>query len=211
MILLAFALQAAVPLTAVEAERAFNAAAQSKGQWTAFREFAAEEATLFVPQPTDAQTWLKNRKDPPKPVEWWPTESYVSCDGKLAVNTGGWKRADGSIGYFTTVWRKEADGRWKWIVDGGDVLTTPRPRPAVPKVVRASCEIDRTHPPYPPGASSSQSRFGSGKSPDGTLQWNWAVWPDGKRLFLADLWLKDRRGELTYEPVIKNDIAAPSQ
>jgi hypothetical protein len=210
MILMALLLQAAAPQTAVDAERAFNAAAQSKGQWTAFRAFAAPEATMFVPQPVKVQAWLKDRKDPPKSVQWWPTASYVSCDGKLAVNTGGWQLADGSVGYFTTVWRKEADGQWKWLVDGGAALKAPRSRGA-PKIVHASCKTDRTRPPYPPGAYSSDSTFGSGKSPDGTLHWSWTVWPDGKRLFTADLWLESRSGDLNYEPVIENDIAAPAK
>ena len=35
MILAALILQAAAPQTAVDAERAFNAAAQARGQWTA--------------------------------------------------------------------------------------------------------------------------------------------------------------------------------
>lgn len=201
--LLALLLQAAAPQTAVEAEHAFNAAAQTKGQWTAFRQFAASDATMFVPQPTDAQAWLKDRKDPPKSVEWWPTESYVSCDGKLAVNTGGWKRADGSVGYFTTVWRREADGRWKWIVDGGDALAVALPRPARPKVVRARCDGNRMRPPatYPSGA-----QYRGGASPDRTLTWSWVAWPDGKRLFLADLW-----GERGYDEVISNDVAAPAK
>ena len=60
---------------------------------------------MFMPQPVNAQALLKDRKDPPKAVDWWPTASYISCDGKLAVNTGGWQRPDGSVGYFSTVWR----------------------------------------------------------------------------------------------------------
>ncbi len=203
MILAALLLQAAAPQTALDAERAFNAAAQARGQWTAFREFAAEDATMFVPQPVKAQAWLKDRKDPPKSVEWWPTESYVSCDGKMAVNTGGWTLPDGTVGYFSTVWRKEANGSWKWIVDGGDVLKESRPRPAAPKVVQASCAS-------PVGAISSiaapaDAKVGDGESADETLSWHWEVTPDGARTFEVLVW--DGENETS---VLNDSIAAPT-
>ena len=202
MILLALALQAAAPQTAVEAERAFNAAAQSKGQWTAFREFAAEEATMFVPEPVKAQEWLTGRKDPPIAVQWWPAESFVSCDGMVAVNTGPWVRPRAS-GYFTTVWEREPDGRFKWIYDGGDGLTTPRALPEQPKVVRAACDtrqlVPVTFSPCPP-----EGGCGAGTSPDNSLIWEWRVDSKGARHFEALLWNGKR-----YASVITDEVAAP--
>ncbi|NIJ66120.1 hypothetical protein FHR20_003082 [Sphingomonas leidyi] len=185
MILAALILQAAAPPSAVDAERAFNAAAQAKGQWTAFRAFAAEDATMFVPQPVQAQAWLKDRKDPPKSIEWWPIESHVSCDGKFAVNTGGWKLPEGRVGFFSTVWRREAEGGWKWTVDSGELLETARHRPAEPNLRRASCAGKPVQPPrfgYREGPSES------GASPDGTLAWHWHVSSSGARRFLAWIW-----------------------
>ncbi|MGH6705455.1 MAG: hypothetical protein ACREB1_01445, partial [Sphingomicrobium sp.] len=104
--MIAALLIAAAAPTAVDAERAFAADAQKLGQWTAFRKYATDDALMFVPTPTNAQTWLRGRDDPKQSIEWWPTESYSSCDGRLAVNKGGWRRPDGSVGYFTTVWRR---------------------------------------------------------------------------------------------------------
>ena len=40
---------ATVPQTAIDAERAFAADAQKNGQWTAFRHWASDRATMFVP------------------------------------------------------------------------------------------------------------------------------------------------------------------
>lgn len=185
MILAVLILQAAAPQSAIDAERAFNAAAQAKGQWTAFREFAASDAVMFVPQPVKAQDWLKDRKDPAKAVEWWPTESWVSCSGTVAVNTGGWKLPDGTVGFFSTVWRKEADGSWKWIVDGGDALKVARERPAKPRVVQASCggkpRIDMG------GCISDGANMGCDVAKDQTLQAHWSR-QNGKRLFRAAIW-----------------------
>ena len=46
----ALLLMAAEPLTAIDAERAFAADAQKMGQWTAFRNYAADDAVMFVSQ-----------------------------------------------------------------------------------------------------------------------------------------------------------------
>ncbi|WP_343517946.1 hypothetical protein [Sphingomonas sp.] len=184
--------------TAVEAERDFNRAAQTEGQWTAFRRYATDEAVMFVPGPGNAQAFLKDRKDPPIAVQWWPAESYVSCDGKVAVNTGPWVRPGGS-GYFTTVWVRQADGGWKWIYDGGDELKAPRPLPEQPKVRRASCVPATASIP-----ASSEPDRDAGGSPDGSLRWRWAMAADGSRSFTASLW-DGRR----FVPVIEDRVAAP--
>lgn len=184
MIVAALLLQAATPQTAVEAERAFNAAAQEKGQWTAFRAFAADTGVMFVPQPIKAQEWLEDRKDPPRSVAWWPTESYVSCDGNLAVNTGGWKRPDGSVGYFTTVWVRQADGRFKWLVDGGDTLSAPLPVPEEPRVVRPDCTTKA--PAFIPEWGGPVSDRGNSR--DATLLWEWKIDSLGARYFKTFQW-----------------------
>jgi hypothetical protein len=200
--LLALVLQVAAPQTAVEAERAFASAAQTEGQWTAFRKFAAGDAIMFVPQPTDAQAWLKDRKDPPKAIEWWPTESYESCDGAVAINTGGWKRPDGSVGYFTTIWHKQADGSWKWSLDHGDALAKPRPKPRKPRRAKGSCApvLMSTTPTLPePGVKGT-----GGDSRDRSLHWAWQVTATGARSFSASLW--DGRD---YIRVISDEVAPP--
>jgi hypothetical protein len=186
ILLLAAAAPQAAVTTPIEAERAFAADAQTLGQWTAFRKWAADDATMFAPQPVKVQEFLKDRADPPRAIEWWPTESVISCDGSLAVNTGGWKRPDGSVGYFTTVWRRRGDGGWKWIVDGGDALKSPRAHPATPVVKTATC-LD-------PGRAlgvkvdSPGNVVGEGRSVDGTVFWNWTVSPSGERTFTASMW-----------------------
>jgi len=191
-------LQAAAQ-TAVDAERAFNRAAQTEGQWKAFRAYSTPDATIFTPQPAKAHEVLPT-KEPAIAVQWWPAESYVSCDGKLAVNTGPWVRPKG-VGYFTTVWVKQPDSSWKWVMDGGDALTKPRPLPERPKVRRASCPRQMKMDfgiSTKVGAKSDQ-----GFSPDGSMTWFWVVEGDGSRVFRAELW-NGRK----FETVIENKIAA---
>ena len=202
MILSALILQAAAPQSAIDAERAFNAAAQARGQWTAFREYAAKDAVMFVPEPVNAHTWLRERDNPPKSVEWWPTASYVSCSGKVAVNTGGWIRPNGSVGYFSTVWVQQPDGSWKWKLDSGAQLKAARPRPANPKVVRAACggkpEIDM-------GGCITDDGAGCIAANDQTLQAHWTR-SAGKRTFSAAIWTG--RG---WKPVIDDEEVESAQ
>ena len=185
--------------SALDAERAFAADAQTLGQWTAFRKWAARDATMFVPQPINAQSWLKDRKDPAKAIAWWPTASYVSCDGSLAVNTGGWKRPDGAVGYFSTVWQRQPDGGWKWIVDGGDDLKVARPHVATPVVHHAKCGKTSVWE-----GVDLEGMTGSGVSKDATLIWTWIVHDDGSRRFQVLRW----DGQ-SWEPAMTDKIAAP--
>ena len=188
--ILALVLAAAAPATAIEAERAFAADAQKAGQWTAFRKWATNDALMFTPQPVKAQELLKDSKDPPVAVFWWPGRSYVSCDGKTAVNTGPWVREWGkSVGYFTTVWQRQKDGGWKWTYDAGDMLKQARAEGGDIKPVTAACPPKgRPVAPPPQPAMPQDVKYGTGASADGTLNWMWTVGPDGARAFRASIW-----------------------
>lgn len=203
--ILALLLAAEVPaMTAVDAERAFVADAQKLGQWTAFRKYATDDAVMFVPQQVNAQEFLKDRKDPPVSVYWWPGRSFVSCDGSYAVNTGPWVRQYGkAVGYFTTVWKRQPDRGWKWIYDGGDGLETARAEGGDIKPQQAACPTLPV-PPIPQREMPAGAKLGGGSSADGTLNWQWAVLPDGSRNFIAMLW--DGR---IHRVVIDDRVKAP--
>jgi hypothetical protein len=187
--IVALALAAAQPaMTAIDAERAFAADAQKLGQWTAFRKYAADDAVMFVPQADNARKFLKDKADPSVAVFWWPGRSYVSCDGKSAINTGPWVRQWGkSVGYFTTVWRQQPDGSWKWLLDHGDGLDTARAEGGDIKQRQASC-AKPVRPSTPKLGLTRSGTSGGGQSEDGTLAWRWHVRSDGSRTFEALLW-----------------------
>src|SRR5438132_13571749 len=99
----ALLLAASVP-SAIDAEYAFARDAQKIGQWTAFRKYADRDAVMFTRQAVWVPQFLKDRKDPPHSVNWAPAHSWVSCDGRTAVNTGPWWTPDrANHGYFTKV------------------------------------------------------------------------------------------------------------
>ena len=204
LLLAAQASAAPAPQTAIDAERAFAADAQKLGQWTAFRKYATDDALMFLPQPSNAQAFLKDRKDPEVSVFWWPGRSYVSCDGTIAINTGPWVREWGkSVGYFTTVWKRQPDGSWKWVYDAGDELKSARAEGGDIKPVVGSCDGK----PPPLSMRTLVSAVGTaefGQSDDGTVRWSWFVRADGSRDFTTHIWDGKKMA-----PVISDQVAAP--
>ena len=210
--MIALMLLAASLPTAVDAELAFARDAQRIGMWTAFRKYADHDAVMFTPQAAWVQQFLKDRKDPPKSISWRPVHSFVSCDGRTAVNTGPWFTSDGRRGgYFTTVWQRTGP-KWRWVYDGGGpadgAAATP---PAKPKVHPATCRGKAPGAPIipPPPLTNKQARTtpddnGRGESADKTLGWDWKVEKSGARRFRVYQWNGAR-----YAQVLVNDVPAP--
>ena len=208
--------QSANPSAVIAAEIAFNRLAQEKGQWTAFRETAAKDAVMFVPEVVAAQAWLKGRTDPSQSVKWQPHKAFMSCDGKTGVTTGAWQRPDGSVGYFTTVWQWQdkgprpvdapasymGDGEWKWVVDHGDALTAPRTASDLIETHVASC---KGQPNAPLAAPPMGAKMKMGLSRDQSLNFTWTVLPDNSRTVTVRLW----NGE-AFDTVIEDAVAAPA-
>jgi hypothetical protein len=205
------ALLLAATTTAIDAELAFARDAQRIGQWSAFRKYADRDAVMFTPQATWARDFLKDRKDPPKAISWRPAHSFVSCDGRTAVNTGPWWRADGKLGgYFTTVWQR-TEGQWRWDYDGGGPLEGAAPPPGKAQIHPASCNGKAPGAPIipPPPLTSKQARTtpednGRGQSADKTLGWDWKVEKNGARHFRVYQW-----NGVRYAQVLFNEIPGP--
>jgi hypothetical protein len=204
----ALLLAAAPIVTALEAERAFAADAQRIGQWTAFAKYADRDAVMFTPQAVWAHDFLKGKKDPPEAVRWRPATSFVSCDGRTAVNTGPWTRERGTRhGYFTTVWQREK-GKWLWVYDSGEALKVPMKASSRPVVRRASCATKAPGAPVipPPPLTPKQARTtpedtGRGESADRTLGWDWKVEKSGARHLRVFLWNGVRYAQVLYNNV----------
>lgn len=64
----------------------------------------------------------------PKSLTWEPIYAEVSESGELGYTWGNWKFAgkDTALyGNYFTVWKKQKDGTWKVVLDGGN--STPPP------------------------------------------------------------------------------------
>jgi hypothetical protein len=209
-VIAALLLAAATVPSALDAEQAFARDAQRIGQWSAFRKWAHRDAVMFTPQAVWARDFLKGKADPPKSVRWYATHSYVSCDGRTAVNTGpAFDPTGRPYGNFTTVWQRDKAG-WRWVYDGGAPLTKPIGKAGKPQVQRAPCRPKAPGAPItpPPPLTPKQARAtpqdnGDGQSADKTLGWDWRVDKSGRRHLRVYLW-NGRR----YAPVLTNDVPA---
>ncbi|HEV2600471.1 hypothetical protein [Sphingopyxis sp.] len=194
---------AANPSAFIAAEIGFARLAQEKGQWTAFRETAAPEAVMFVPQRVNARDWLKSQKDPAEAVKWQPHAVYISCDGNVGVTTGAWQKGPAN-GYFTTVWlRDPKKGKLAWTLDHGDALATPREASDFIASKQAVCG---SRPAVPIEAGGEGEDMAVGLSPDQTLSWTSTVRGDKSRRLTVRLW--DGKAMAT---VIDDQVAAPKQ
>jgi len=62
-------------------------------------------------------------KDGTTGISWSPFTAEASASGELGYTMGNWKyvTADTTMyGLYYTIWKKQADGKWRWSVDGGN-------------------------------------------------------------------------------------------
>ena len=113
-------------------ELAFSALAQEKGLLAAFEHFAAPEVAFID---TDPRQWrglaaVRQRlAGTPADLKltWSPLFVDVSDDGTLAYDYGRYESrragADGKDvvhgGFFLTIWKRQPDGSWRYVMDNG--------------------------------------------------------------------------------------------
>jgi ketosteroid isomerase-like protein len=107
----------------IGAERAFAARAHEAGWIPAFCEFSASDSQLVgrlgLINAHERMCGLPD--DGERNLYWAPSFAGISSSGDLGFTTGPASydaTRTPAIQYFT-VWRRQADGTWKWIYDGG--------------------------------------------------------------------------------------------
>jgi ketosteroid isomerase-like protein len=114
-----------------EAEQNFAKASVMFGRNAAFVENFAEESIIFTDKwITSGKQFSKERKAAPFILKWEPEYMDIADSRDFGISTGPWELQEyrpGTpplfTGYFLTVWKRELDGTWKVILDGGG--TTP--------------------------------------------------------------------------------------
>lgn len=114
----------------VKTEQAFSKMAEEKNTRDAFMAFIADDGLLFRPGAVNGKKWMIEHPVPPsdkKPLlAWQPAYAGMAASGDMGFTTGPWEaKADikdekpQGYGHFVTVWKKQADGTWKFVVDLG--------------------------------------------------------------------------------------------
>ncbi|HEY6917465.1 MAG TPA: hypothetical protein VI381_07480 [Allosphingosinicella sp.] len=111
----------------IAAERAFAARHEQVPVKQAFLEYSAPDGVAVTAEGVkNVKEYLATWPDQSNPgfIKWWPTMAGVAQSGDLGFTTGP-ASYDGGKAYseYFTVWKKQADGSWKWLMDQG---TRPR-------------------------------------------------------------------------------------
>lgn len=122
-------------------ERAF-AATMAQRDHAAFATFLADEAIFFSDRgvlrgkPAVVQGWRGLYEGAAAPFSWEPERVEVLDGGTLALSSGPVRDSKGRhIATFNSIWRREAEGRWRIVFDKGEAVcdataTTSSPPPA---------------------------------------------------------------------------------
>lgn len=119
----------------VTTEQAFSKMAEEKNTRDAFLAFIADDGLLFRPGAVNGKKWMLEHPVPPSDkrplLAWQPAFAGMSVSGDMGFTTGPWEfKADikdekpAGYGHFVTVWKKQADGSWRFVVDLG--ITHPQ-------------------------------------------------------------------------------------
>lgn len=113
-----------------DAERAFDSVAQAAGLQHAFAAFAAEEVALLrnntlIKGKAALKDYFEARTQPGISLTWKPDFVDVSASGDLGYTYGKYVytatdslgNTQSSEGIFHTVWKRQADGLWKFVWD----------------------------------------------------------------------------------------------
>lgn len=109
----------------VAAEHAFASAAAEKGVKTAFLEFAAPDAVLFLPDRVNAKEYWSASAEFPGLLAWAPNFADISSNGILGYTTGNWEsrrtkdQEPNAFGEFVTVWLRQPNGNFRYVADIG--------------------------------------------------------------------------------------------
>ena len=146
----------------VAAERAFAADAPVLGLTASFNKWAVPEAVMInggqvqtvrdvfppdVPRPADEIR-----------LEWWPNFAGIARSGDMGFTTGGVAVNGQRTGHYFTIWKKQADGSWRWVYDGGSGASAadvpgPDSEPVIlppgPELLQVVTSLDRPPPPMP--------------------------------------------------------------
>jgi len=116
----------------MQADRDFAAMSLKESPGKAFEFYADPEAIMFqdrdVPVVGSANIGKSMSTIPPEVVfQWEPYKAEVGSGGDLGYTVGKWKYTvtdstgveSGATGHYVSIWKKQEDGSWKFVLDAG--------------------------------------------------------------------------------------------
>lgn len=108
----------------VAAERAFAADFPAMGLAGSFSKWSTPDAVIITGGQARTSSELfadaPQTRQPGEPlIEWWPVFAGISMSGDLGFTTGPAAQDGNRYGHYFTVWKRQPDGQWRWVYDGG--------------------------------------------------------------------------------------------
>jgi ketosteroid isomerase-like protein len=117
------------PQVLKDADIAFSDYSVKHGIQKAFIEFADDSVVLLKPKqmPIVGKLSLiksyEGKSDSGVVLTWKPAKAIIAESGELGYTYGFWTfvaKTDTSRGTYLTVWKKDKNGRWRYIADTGN-------------------------------------------------------------------------------------------
>ena len=130
---------AAVKAELMRVDEEFSAAAQKLGVGEAFLRYAAADAVM-LPENQNAVKGLDGIRQQfagfpaGATLAWKPFHADAAASGDFGYTLGTFELRSGSAdgqpsvryGKYCSVWKRQADGSWKWVVDVGTASPAPK-------------------------------------------------------------------------------------
>ncbi len=199
------------PSTVIATELAFARTARDEGTWTAFREYATADAVMPVPQWENVQAALKGEADPPEPIVWSPDLVWVSCDGSFALSTGPAAYPSGRKSRFSTIWQRQNNGQYRWVLDQGFDLEDGYSEPEMIAGRKAECPKGTPNRQRRAAKARRGEAWQSSRSDDGSLEWTTDLAADCRRTLVVSAWVDGAMSEVFRHtsPVPRTPSGAP--
>jgi ketosteroid isomerase-like protein len=102
----------------------------------------ADDGRMFLPDPVPAKALIAAGKLHFGPMRWWPLHAGIAASGDLGFTVGAAILGEDSHARYThffTIWKRQADGRWRWVMDSGvDAAARPLSGPGTAIVTLVS-------------------------------------------------------------------------
>lgn len=122
----------------IATDKAFSEMCKQKGLRQSFITFADENvykmtdgAYPIVGRKALEESFKESNEENFK-LEWYPVRAQVAESGDLGYTTGNWKISlqDSVLhGCYVSIWKKQKDGTWKYVLDGGNKCPDPEKNP----------------------------------------------------------------------------------
>ena len=122
------------PEEIIKADEAFSALSKKSGMKRAFIEYIADEGILLRPNHppiigANAIDFLSQANDSSYTLTWSPGGAEIAISGEMGYTYGIYKLETKDTvlrGTYVSIWKKQKDGQWKFILDSGNGGIAPK-------------------------------------------------------------------------------------